>query len=259
VTYFGNARRRLSTRRSQLERRIASIEDDLDRYGSGERSIADSRDPAGTLLHDFMQTLRRELGPVDSALRRIDSREYDCCIQCGGTIQSERLERLPYAVNCDKCSRHFPLEYIQQLRAQHSSLRRTIFSVLPLLEYTVDRCEDGKATPANLAPTFALLADVSRQLPERFQIEEEGGYLAEALSAAPRYSKRATELMHQHGDFSLRIRAIVKDAESATDSVDAWRLVHQRFRRLSMDLLAHEQAETDILESAFLDDLGGID
>jgi DnaK suppressor protein len=259
VTYFETTRVELSTRRSELAGRIESIEVDLDRHGARERETSDLRDPAGTVLHDFMGTMRRELGLLESALRRIGSREYDCCIQCGGTIQVERLERLPYAVNCTPCSSEFPIEYIHQLRAQHSSLRRTIFSVLHIIEDVVERVREGEASETSLAPTLALLADLSRQLPERFQIEESGGYLAEALAAAPRFSNRATRLVRQHGDFSRRILGITKEAESAAESDQAWTQIHLHFRHLSLDLLAHEQAEADILESAFLDDLGGVD
>jgi RNA polymerase-binding transcription factor DksA len=259
VTYFENTRVQLSTRRSELERRIDSIEADLDRHGAHERSATDPQDPAGSVLHDYMGTLRRELGLVESALRRIGSREYDCCMQCAGTIQAERLERLPYAVNCTTCSSSFPIEYIHQLRGHHSSLRRMIFSVLRIIEDAVMRCRASEATEASLAPTLALIADLSRELPERFQIEEAGGHLAEALAAAPRFTNRATRLVQQHQEFSHRIQAIVKEAESAAQSDSAWVQIHAHFRVLSLDLLAHEQAEADILESAFLDDLGGVD
>jgi RNA polymerase-binding transcription factor DksA len=259
VTYFENTRVELAARRSELARRIESIEDDLDRHGARERAVPDWHDPAGTVLHDFMGTLRRELGLVESVMRRIDSREYDCCMQCGTTIKFERLERLPYAVNCESCSSQYPVEYIHQLRGQHSSLRRTIFAVLHIIEDTVGRCRKNEATESSLAPTLALMADLARQLPERFQIEEKGGYLSEALAAAPRFSNRATRLVQQHRDFSHRTQGILKEAESAAESEAAWVQVHAQFRELSLDVLNHEQAEADILESAFLDDLGGVD
>jgi DnaK suppressor protein len=259
MTYFDTARVTLATRRSELLRRIALIESDLERYGSDYRDSASHAEPACAVLHEFMTALERELGQVESAIRRIDSKEYDCCMQCGGTIRDERLEQLPYAVNCANCSSSYPMDYIHSLRTQHSSIRRTIFSVLNIIGDVIDRCERDDARPDSLASTFALLSDLGRQLPERFRLEEQGGYLAEALSVAPRFSRRATELMQEHASFSRRIGSIVKAAEAADSHAAEWRVVQDDFRQLSLELLAHEQSEADIVESAFLDDVGGAD
>ena len=98
-----------------------------------------------------------------------------------------------------------------------------------------------------------------RELPIRFRMEEEGGYLAEALAVAPRFSRRATDLRAGHGAFVRRIGAIVKQAEAASDERVEWEDVLSEFRQLTLDLLAHEEAEADILESAFLDDFGASD
>jgi RNA polymerase-binding transcription factor DksA len=239
MSYYETTRAQLASRRSDLFRRIGHIETDLERHGARYRESAPPTEPACEVLHEFMTALQRELGQVESALHRIASKEYDCCMQCGGTIRRERLEQLPYT--------------------QHSSIRRTIFSVLNIIGDVIDRCDRDEASSESLASTHALLSDLGRQLPERFRQEEQGGYLAEALSAAPRFSRRATELMQQHAEFSRRIADVVKTAESAGSSSPDWRRVQDEFRQLSLDLLAHEQSESDIIESAFLDDVGGAD
>jgi RNA polymerase-binding transcription factor DksA len=259
MSYYETTRAQLASRRSDLFRRIGHIETDLERHGARYRESAPPTEPACEVLHEFMTALQRELGQVESALHRIASKEYDCCMQCGGTIRRERLEQLPYAVNCASCSSSYPMDYIHSLRTQHSSIRRTIFSVLNIIGDVIDRCDRDEASSESLASTHALLSDLGRQLPERFRQEEQGGYLAEALSAAPRFSRRATELMQQHAEFSRRIADVVKTAESAGSSSPDWRRVQDEFRQLSLDLLAHEQSESDIIESAFLDDVGGAD
>jgi RNA polymerase-binding transcription factor DksA len=263
MTHYETARRTLATRRGELVRRLARLEDDLESLGAAPdalHALPRSAPVALKVISDFMEALDREIGLIDSALRRIDSREYDCCLQCGATIEPERLERLPYTVNCKRCSDGYPVDYIHQLRSHHSSLRRTVFNVLHVLDDTAERCAcpDGIST-ADVAGARALLRDLGRHLPARFEIEERGGYLAEALAAAPRFSRRATRLMRQHADFSRRIEALVKEAERAGTDAAAWDTTRDEFRELALDLLAHEQAESDIVESAFLDDLGGID
>jgi len=268
VSDFDAARAEMVARRTELNRRLDHIEDDLRKHArlaepTTDPALATSagafESPAGRVLQEFMATLQRELGQIESAIQRIDTREYDCCIQCGGRIQQGRLDRLPYAVNCESCSSQFPVEYLQQLRGRHSSLRRTIAALLGVTGAESREPEGDDDRRLGLGPLLALLSDLSRQLPERFDIEERDGYLSEALAAAPRFSRRATALMQQHAEFSLRIRSIVKEAESALESHEAWGDIRADFRDLCLDLIAHEQAEADIIESAFLDDMGASD
>ena len=44
------------------------------------------------------------LAEVDEALRRFDEGTYGICTACGQPISPERLEALPYATRCVKCS-----------------------------------------------------------------------------------------------------------------------------------------------------------
>jgi RNA polymerase-binding transcription factor DksA len=259
MTYFEATRAEMVVRRSQLSRRIDLIEDDLQRYGETGLASTASEHPAGEVVEEFVATMARELGQVECAIRRIGSREYDCCMQCGGTIRHERLDRLPYSVNCEACSVHFPVEYLQQLRGRHSSLRRIIAGVLRAVSAHTSESNDAAARRLGHAPTMALLSELSRQLPERFSVEERDGYLTEALDVAPRFSRQATALMRQHAEFSQRIRAIVKEAEAALESADEWLGVRDHSHQLCLDLITHEQAECDIIESAFLDDMGASD
>jgi RNA polymerase-binding transcription factor DksA len=257
MTYFDQARTRLVGRRGDLDRRLASIESDLERHGGvASDSPEETADAATRALAEFMETLRHEVSLIEAAIWRIDSREYDCCMSCGGTIRTDRLELLPYAVNCARCSRDFPRDYLQQLRGQHSNLRRAMISILGLLADVVRRCDVNQIDARGAAPTLALLKDLGRQLPEHFSLEEKNGFLEDALAQAPRYGRRAEELMQEHPVFSREIFTIVKDAETAGGSGVAWRHVRERFMSLTLDLLAHEQGENDIMESAFLDDLG---
>ncbi len=256
---FDKTRSELITRRSELSSRIENIRADLEQRGAQETSNPSADDQQAVTLHDFMETLRRDLGLIENALQRIDAGEYDRCTVCGGSIRRDRLELLPCTLRCAKCSRAFPRDYVQQLRSQHANLRRALASLTGLISQMAPECERGEATAASVAPTLALLADLGRQLPEHFALEEKGGYLAEALAVAPRYSRRASSLQAEHAELDQQMKLIVERASGAHSSGAAWRDVQERFQQLSLDLLAHEEAENDILGCAFLDDLGAAD
>ena len=44
------------------------------------------------------------LGGVDAALERIGTGAYGACQQCGGTIDAQRLEAIPYTSLCIDCA-----------------------------------------------------------------------------------------------------------------------------------------------------------
>ena len=45
------------------------------------------------------------LAAIDAALARIDGGTYGTCESCGGSIDPERLEAIPYATLCIECKR----------------------------------------------------------------------------------------------------------------------------------------------------------
>ena len=45
----------------------------------------------------------REIGQIRQALGRLDKGTYGVCAHCGKQIALERLELLPYAINCVQC------------------------------------------------------------------------------------------------------------------------------------------------------------
>jgi RNA polymerase-binding transcription factor DksA len=45
-----------------------------------------------------------ELAQIDLALHRLDAGQYRKCSVCHGQIESARLEIVPYAVTCRRCT-----------------------------------------------------------------------------------------------------------------------------------------------------------
>ncbi|MEQ8312588.1 MAG: TraR/DksA family transcriptional regulator [Gammaproteobacteria bacterium] len=46
----------------------------------------------------------KEIGLINSALERIDNGEFGFCQQCGENIGQARLEAIPYAQYCIRCT-----------------------------------------------------------------------------------------------------------------------------------------------------------
>jgi DnaK suppressor protein len=62
-----------------------------------------------TLSH-LIETQRRELRLIDSALSRIDQDRFGRCIDCDQDINFERLLALPFALRCEEDARRHEME-----------------------------------------------------------------------------------------------------------------------------------------------------
>lgn len=112
-----------------------------------------------------------------------------------------------------------------------------------------------------MAPRRArsALTGLARQFPAHFAREEAIGYLAEALEKAPRFNAHAEVLRRQHAHLTAEIGQIAGLARSARTAAPSWDVVGARFTAFSEAVRAHEEAENEIMRSAFLEDLGSGD
>ncbi len=108
------ARTRLLEERERVSAEIVAVQEDLG------HSLEDSAEVDGNDSHladSASETLDRGieislednaeqlLGHIDEALGRIEAGTYGSCDRCGGAIDAERLEALPYATRCIECKR----------------------------------------------------------------------------------------------------------------------------------------------------------
>lgn len=100
------------------------------------------------------------------------------------------------------------------------------------------------------------LAAFEHRLAVHLAHEEGTGHLAEALEAAPRYRNNARKLLAEHEELLLEMRRIRDLALEAGVSAEAWAEVHRACGDFAERLFAHDEAENEIMVSAFLDDLG---
>ena len=85
--------------RNQLEQTLHKGEERLRELT--EAGLDDALDTV-TVVHRAM--LRRILGETEAALRRMDDGTYGTCLACGQTIPVERLELVPHAGCCVRCT-----------------------------------------------------------------------------------------------------------------------------------------------------------
>jgi len=127
-------------------------------------------------------------------------------------------------------------------------------ALLLSLEEAIAHCA---AHPSAEAAAAALqrVTELEVQLPAHFAFEEAGGYLADALSAAPRLSRRAAHLMGDHEH--LRHQLVEFAARAQRAQLGGWSALSHPMHELSDALRRHELAENRLLRDALLDDLGG--
>ena len=145
-------------------------------------------------------------------------------------------------------SRH-PSHAGSRLLEEHLDLERKLAEVRQVLE----------ASDANPKAIVRELVLLTRQVLAHFRREEEGGYLAEAVEAAPRFKDVATKLKNQHPEFVHRLD-LLESLAAVGDGSARWR---QQLTAMYEDFLKrfeeHEHAENRLVQEAFNVDVGAED
>jgi DnaK suppressor protein len=98
-------RQTLLTGQTELQRRLDAIDKDFSGRTISkqfdEQSIERENDD---VLRGLTAEAREQLQLTEIALRRIDSDDFDHCVECAETISDARLEAIPHAQTCRKCA-----------------------------------------------------------------------------------------------------------------------------------------------------------
>ncbi len=104
---YERIRRKLLSRRDEIEGRLSKIDQDIlhtngaPNPDSGEQAIERENDD---VLEALGGITRSELEKINVALTRIEQNEYGICTVCKKTISAERLEAIPYTDHCIDCA-----------------------------------------------------------------------------------------------------------------------------------------------------------
>jgi len=144
-------------------------------------------------------------------------------------------------------------KYWRNLDAQHENLGAVLDSLAARIGAIAERPDDIAARVEMLR----LLRELEHLLPEHFEYEESGGYLAEALAVAPRLTRRAQRLRDEHSGFSAKLAALAARAREVGELPGSWKALATAVKKFTYELRHHELEENTLINEAFMDDLGG--
>jgi hypothetical protein len=148
------------------------------------------------------------------------------------------------------------LRTLRRLEEQRAGLLARRAAVGSLLESLVAVAAKGEEDEAAYTRLVGLFTALRRELTEHMALEEEAGFLAAAVAAAPRLSRRAASLAADHLALREQLDGILGRVLSAVHDSRAWSVIEGDFGRFSELLREHERAEERLVSAAYLDELG---
>lgn len=104
MTDFAEAKSRLEQMLQDLTARADEIDDELSQPGDDDWEDNASESAEDEVLVEVSEMTREEIRRVKDALSRISFGSYGVCSSCGRSIAKPRLQALPYATKCVRCS-----------------------------------------------------------------------------------------------------------------------------------------------------------
>jgi Hemerythrin HHE cation binding domain len=142
--------------------------------------------------------------------------------------------------------------YLEALKAEHRELGHLVHGVEAALAAAAEEGWQGQRT-SHVLEQLVTLRDF---MGHHFAQEEEGGYLEEALSHAPRLAPQAARLQRQHPQLLARIDDVCDLARKRHDDASAWPAIHDNAQAAMKELLSHEAGENQLVQQAFNVDVG---
>ncbi|MDC0936229.1 hypothetical protein OAS39_08065 [Pirellulales bacterium] len=100
---------------------------------------------------------------------------------------------------------------------------------------------------------------LSELVESHFRHEEQGGYMKEALTRAPRLGPLAEILQEQHVELQEEIDKLRLLVHSGVESLSWWERIRADFDHFATRLRTHEHAETELFQEAFNREIGAGD
>jgi hypothetical protein len=137
--------------------------------------------------------------------------------------------------------------WAEHVEAEHRHFGRMIHEIRHAFEVPV---ESG-----NVAAAAAVARDkltvFNQQMRAHFEMEEDGGYMEEAVARLPVLSHNADKLIAEHAILRMAIDHLVKHLETVGDSATEWYACRDEFTRFAEQIAAHEANENWLLHEGF--------
>ena len=141
--------------------------------------------------------------------------------------------------------------FLQEIKDVHQRLWETLGGLVEL-------CDEATPSHHSLRRFCSLLCELRDQLALHFSLEEAYGYFDDPVEVAPHICRRAESLRGQHQELYLCACDLVDRVERAYDSRRAAEMIvlakcYQDFHK---QLVTHEEAESELIQEAYANDLG---
>lgn len=105
-----------------------------------------------------------------------------------------------------------------------------------------------------------LLRDFYNDLQKHFDLEEEGGFMADVIRLAPEHCNAVEHLRKEHESMAIAVDNVIKTLKSARDyHPETIAKICREVDDVLLALTAHEATEGHLIEAAYLMDYGGGD
>lgn len=141
----------------------------------------------------------------------------------------------------------FRAETYQDLLDEHVKLRGML--------HDLERKLTERQSPfAEVVTELTALRDL---VDSHFTSEEASECFPDLIANAPRVADRVGVMLAEHGELRSEVHLLVKEA--GTGSEQDWTRLANCFRGFTEKLMRHEQAENELVQEVFTDDLGSKD
>jgi RNA polymerase-binding protein DksA len=101
---YAKIKEALETKLDVLEGRVDRINEDLSQPHDNDWADKGSDLEGDEAQEEIGEMAEKTIAKIKFALSKIKKETYGICEECGEKISTGRLEALPYAVNCIKCT-----------------------------------------------------------------------------------------------------------------------------------------------------------
>ena len=112
------------------------------------------------------------------------------------------------------------------------------------------------AGPSALTSVCNRLTDLAVDLERHFANEEEAGYFTEIIEMAPHLSHRAELLEAEHEQLLRQLRELQRHVAASTDCAQKYELLCRIIPGFIAACRKHEHCETELIQEAWLTDIG---
>ena len=141
------------------------------------------------------------------------------------------------------------LESSQRVEHQHAELRGMVGE----MQKTIT------SRPENAGFLGQKLTELMKYLEMHFHEEEAEGFFEQVERHAPRLTTETGQLKDEHKVFLVQVRSMIASVDSAEGTDAWWEQLEKDFLEFGKAIMQHESKENQLLQRAYIEDIGSHD